>query len=448
MSRILDYVDSTPWAIVPEGLHVVRAIAAREELRTHDLQAIGRDPGRPLNENRRIRIRADGIAVLPVTGPLSRYANILTMISGATSFETLSADLGQALSDPKVRAIILDVDSPGGEVSGAEEVSKLIRAARGEKEIVALVSGMGASAAYWIASAASRLYTAETGILGSVGTVIRVDTRTRDGEIVFRSSQSPRKAIDPTTDEGAEDIQALLDSLAQVMIEQIAGNLEISPDKVLSDFGQGGVLVGAEAVAAGMAPAGIATLEDLITDLSSRAPARLSRVAASAGGRFSPSPEGNMPENQPSAENERPQITQADLDRARAEGRAEGEGAVTAAVAAERERIMGVFALGFDASGVRATARGHAELVIEGMRTAGRTAAEAALAILNARDAKETGAAAQRLAQLQQDEQQLDAPTPGAHDGLGGEGASAEVGRLRNARALSGKRAQAAAPTN
>ncbi|MGE0456418.1 MAG: S49 family peptidase [Vicinamibacterales bacterium] len=338
MSRVLEYIDRTPWAITPEGLSVVRAIAAREEVRAHDILAIGKEPGQPLNGNPAVQIRGS-VAVVPLAGPLFRYANLFTRFSGATSLEVFSNDLGEALRDPKVRAIILDVNSPGGEVNGTEETAKLIRAARGQKPIYALISGVGASAAYWIASAAEKVFSVETGLVGNIGTVLTVDVSApKDTQLVFISSQTPRKRLDPADAGEAALIQEMVDALAQVFIENVADNRGTTVEKVLSDFGQGHVLVGAAAHAAGMVD-GIATLESLVTELSGRAPAFGSRAAAVAGGGSTPNG-GTMAEQEtPAADAQRPTIDRAYLDTHHADlvSSIRTEGAT-----AERTRVLGI----------------------------------------------------------------------------------------------------------
>lgn len=407
MSRVLDYIVAQPWAITSEGLAVICAIAAREEVRAQDVEAIGREPGRPLSAGSQVQIR-DGVAVIPVTGPLVRYGNVFSRISGATSLESLSTDIGEALRDPQVRALVLNVDSPGGQVNGTGELARLVRAARAEKPIHTLFSGLGASGAYWIGTAASKVWAVETAIVGSIGTVMGVDPESREDAFLFVSSQSPKKRIDPATREGAANVQALVDSLAAVFVAQVAENLGITAEKVLSDFGQGGVMVGEEAHAAGMVH-GITTLEDLISDLSGRASRPGTSAAASAGRRI-PRPGGIMPETQPAADNQRPEITRAYLDAhhpelvaaIKAEGRTEG---VTAGATAERERIAGIEAL---------AAPGTEPLIAAAKADPTATKESTAVKIIEAQKAQ----GGQRLAAIAGDAAVMTPPGPGANAGV------------------------------
>lgn len=262
---------SVPWLIQPEALQTILSVADRQG----DVEALQTRLGRPLDNARTVTMR-DGVAVIPVTGPIFRYANMFTEISGATSTAVLARDIQAALDNPYVRGIVLDVNSPGGEANGINELAKLIGDARALKPIKAYVGGMAASAGYWLAAAAEEVVIDDTAMLGSIGVVMSyLDTSKRDATSGVRtvdivSSQSPDKRIDPTTDEGRAKVQATVDALGQVFVQAIATNRGVTPDKVLSDFGRGGVLVGADAVKAGMADR-IGSLESVIAELAGSA---------------------------------------------------------------------------------------------------------------------------------------------------------------------------------
>ncbi|MEE4465088.1 S49 family peptidase, partial [Azotobacter chroococcum] len=172
MPRAFELAASRPWLMLPDALDTLMAIADRQG----DPEALEARLGKPLDNTRAVSLR-DGVAVIPVTGPIMRYANLFTRISGATSTQELATDLQAALDDPKVRAIVLNVDSPGGEATGINELADMIHAARGRKPIKAYVGGTGASAAYWIASAADEVVVDDTALLGSIGVVVEVAIR-------------------------------------------------------------------------------------------------------------------------------------------------------------------------------------------------------------------------------------------------------------------------------
>lgn len=402
MRRAVEAICREPWAITRDALELILAVAARE---TEGVEAIERDLGRPLVNAREVRVR-DGVAVIPVSGPLFRYANLFTRVSRATSLEELATDLGEALAAPEVRGIVLDVDSPGGQVNGTEELAELVFRARAEKPIVAHISGVGQSGGYWIASAAEVVTIGATALAGSIGTVLTVtDARPADEKDGIRtleivSSQSPKKRLDPFSEEGRSEFQRIVDELADVFIDAVARNRGTTRERVLSDFGQGGSLVGAAAVRAGLADR-VATLEDVIADLCRRDPARRSFAAAAAAHVNTETMEGSMStETKAPAADQQPAITWAEAqDRFAAEIAAER----TAAATAERERILGILAL---------PARGFEDLQRQCIEDPGCTRGEAALRILEAQNAREEAKRQATLDALEADEQELEKPGP------------------------------------
>lgn len=266
--KALEMASTQPWAILPAMLETILSIASRET----DPEAVAAKLGRPLENTYKAEVR-DGVAILPVTGPVMRYANLFSKVSGATSIDVLATDFNEALNNPNVKAIVLEIDSPGGTVAGVNELAEMIYAARGQKPITAYVSGIGASAAYWLASSADEIVIDATASVGSIGVIsVQTDDTERKAkagikEIQIVSSVSPRKRPDLATEEGRADVQAMVDSIAQVFVSTVARNRGVSMDTVLTDFGQGGLMVGADAVKAGMADR-VGSLESIIAGLS------------------------------------------------------------------------------------------------------------------------------------------------------------------------------------
>jgi capsid assembly protease len=260
-----DAIADRPWAITEEALRGIVEIATRSNLEPSLVEAIR---GEPLDNTQRATTR-DGVAKIPVRGPIFRYANLFTRISWATSTAVLATDFRAALDNPAVSSILLEIDSPGGEANGIGELAGMIRQARGSKPIVAYVGGMGASAAYWIASAADRVVASPTAILGSIGALVMIDRRGADERepLVVVSSQSPEKYHDPESVKGQSKLQAVVDRLAAVFIGDVAVSRGVTADDVMARFGKGGVLVGSDAVDAGLADE-IGTLESVMAGLA------------------------------------------------------------------------------------------------------------------------------------------------------------------------------------
>jgi len=265
-SRILKAITQDVWAIVPEQLERICLMAqGLYESKDPVVELLRSKEGEPLNFTRAVSFR-NGFGIIPITGPIFRRANLLTEMSGATSIEMLALDLQAALDDDKVEHILLEIDSPGGQVTGISELAEQI--ANSHKPVTAYVEGSGNSAAYWLASAADKIIVSPTAILGSIGAVAGVDVKgDDDSQIKFISSQSPRKQMDPRSDDGAAEMQALVDDLASVFISAVAKNRGVSEETVLTDFGQGGIMVGEHAVAAGLADA-VGSFESVIVGRS------------------------------------------------------------------------------------------------------------------------------------------------------------------------------------
>lgn len=339
MIRVLSRIKSEPWAITDEAMQTILEIAAREN---ESPQAVAAKIGRPLENTYDAEIRG-GVGILTATGPLFRYANLFNQLSGATSYDLLARDFAEMVDNPQVRSIVLNIDSPGGEANGVAEFADMIYAARSAKPIVAYVGGMGASAAYWIASAASEVVIGETAMLGSIGTVLGIqDTSERDAksgvkrtEIV--SSQSPNKRVDAFSEEGRAKLQARVDALSDVFIAKVARNRGVDTDTVLQDFGQGDVFVGQAAVTAGLADR-IGSFEGVIAELQG---------ARSGASQFTAAASGTTTEVQmdqqngaPAADNKPGNTTdQAALDAARSAGHAAG---ITEGASAERGRVKAI----------------------------------------------------------------------------------------------------------
>jgi capsid assembly protease len=260
---------SVVWAMEERALETVLEIAARE----HDVteEALEAYAAKSLANAERARVR-NGVAIIDAIGPLFKRANLMSAISGATSYTIMRADIQTALDDPAVRAIILNIDSPGGEASGTDELAQAVFEARGAKPIVAYVGGYGASAAYWLASAADKVVVSPTAILGSIGVQVAFrEPAVKDGEKSYRfvSSQSPNKNPEIGTDAAAKQIQETIDAMAQVFVEAIARNRGVATETVLTNFGGGGTFVGQAAVDAGLADS-IGTFEAVLAGLSAK----------------------------------------------------------------------------------------------------------------------------------------------------------------------------------
>ena len=336
MIKAFELAAERPWLITESALDQLMAIADR----MGDPEALETRLGRPLDNSQSAVVR-DGVAIIPVTGPIFRYANMFTRISGATSTQVLAADIQAALDNPQVRGIVLNVDSPGGEANGINELSDLIYAARSKKPIKAYVGGMAASGGYWIASAASEVIIDDTGMAGSIGAVVEIklgDDKESGKRYQIVSRNAPNKRPDLSTEGGRAKIAETIDALGDVFAAKVARNLGVDPEDVPAMGDHGGIKMGAAAVEAGLAHR-LGSLESVIADLArpaanqQRKPSMQVKTTAELRAAIEA---GTDPLTIEIAE---PVMSEpVDVDAIKAE-------ASQAAVTAERERIKGINAL-------------------------------------------------------------------------------------------------------
>ncbi len=245
--RIFSELFGSPWLISEEWMQTIIEIARRQT----DFDAVTARKAQYMENADRAKLYGD-VAVIPISGPIFPKANIMTDFSGATSIEMLVRDLDAAVKNDDVSRIVLDIDSPGGHVTGVHEMANMIRDLSGQKQITSYVSGTGASAAYWLASASSDIVLDATSRVGSIGVVVAYPKGESDVvEIV--NTASPNKRPNVETKEGRGVVVEQMNALADVFINSVAEFRGVSTKVVEKDFGRGGILVGEHAVKAGMA---------------------------------------------------------------------------------------------------------------------------------------------------------------------------------------------------
>ena len=114
----------------------------------------------------------DGVAVISIEGSLADKTGNLEPESGMTGYDGIKAKLDMALSDSSVKGVLLNVDSPGGMVSGAFDLADTIKAAKAIKPVWSYAGDTAASAAYLLASQASKMYGSQTSSVGSIGVIV------------------------------------------------------------------------------------------------------------------------------------------------------------------------------------------------------------------------------------------------------------------------------------
>lgn len=111
----------------------------------------------------------DNIARIAIDGVIGKHVSAIEKSSGVTDVDDLSAQVSAAIGDSGVEGIFLDVNSPGGGVTGVPEAAALIASAAAKKPVVAFTDQLMASAAYWLAAGADAIYASQSASVGSVG---------------------------------------------------------------------------------------------------------------------------------------------------------------------------------------------------------------------------------------------------------------------------------------
>ncbi|MEJ2202940.1 MAG: S49 family peptidase [Gemmatimonadota bacterium] len=133
----------------------------------------------PTPRERLYHVGTDGVAVIPLSGPLFKGGS---KFSSASTVDVRRA-VRQARDDPEVRGILLHIDSPGGHVAGIQELADEVRATDKVKPVHAHLDDLGASAAYWVASQARHVTANATAQVGSIGVVAIVEDSSGAAEL-------------------------------------------------------------------------------------------------------------------------------------------------------------------------------------------------------------------------------------------------------------------------
>lgn len=229
------------------------------------------------------------VRVLRLHGTILPRAGMMSALSGAASLEQFQAAFREAAEDPSTAALIIDIDSPGGQVDLVPETVALIRSYKNaDRPIIAISNTLAASAAYWIAIAADELVVTPSGSVGSIGVyMMHTDMSEKlKAEGVSRTfiHEGPRKVegnpFEPLGPEAKAALQAEVRTFYEMFTSDVAKarNVSVSvvradPEKSDTHFGGGRVYPAKQAVKLGMADR-VATLEETINRAARGGPNR------------------------------------------------------------------------------------------------------------------------------------------------------------------------------
>lgn len=204
--------------------------------------------------------KSSRIAVIPIVGPLANDPNMF--FYGGTSYADIQDSVEEAMADQSINEIFLIVDSPGGNVAGLPETADRLFQARQHKPVTAIVTGMAASAAYYLASQANTITLTPSGAVGSVGVLVaHTDISKmleRAGINVTLLSAGEYKTewypFGPLSDEAKAAEQANIDGMYEQFIGAIVRGRgqRVKPEMTEEKFGKGRMLQSSAALAGGM----------------------------------------------------------------------------------------------------------------------------------------------------------------------------------------------------
>jgi len=283
--HVVSAVYSTPWAITRAKLdEIVDLIDRRSEghLTEAQIEARLKEIKTPSsryrddedNEDDRPYSVVNGVAIISLYGVLGPRMNLVMSFSGGTSTQEFQRAVDMAIDDDEVRAIVLDVDSPGGNVLGTPEAAERVALAAAKKTVVAVATGMMCSAAYYIGSAAPTVVASKSSLVGSIGvysvhadysaaetlsgvkrTVIHAGTN----KVMGNSHETLNQA-------GRESMKGEVDDYYDMFVAAIADHRGVSIDVVETQFGQGDAMVAYKAKERGLIDR-VGTLSEIVAEL-------------------------------------------------------------------------------------------------------------------------------------------------------------------------------------
>jgi signal peptide peptidase SppA len=311
-TRIFD----TPLLIAPQKLEVIlAALAPRLGIEAPPVSAVvsvERASRKPYE------VTPDGIAIIPVEGTLVHKTRGIDALSGLRSYVDIQQEIEDAATDPTIKGILLEIDSPGGEVAGAFDVADTVYSARATKPLIAVANNDAFSAAYLLASAAQRIYVSRTSGVGSVGVIVsHLDMSGNDEKMGYRYtivSAGARKADfnphAPLSEEAKSVLEGEIARTYGLLVNTVARNRGLPEAAVRGT--EAGLFFGSDALNVKFADR-LGTRQDALADL--RAVIAPAGVSIQTQGRTSMHEEPLAAEPQPSAVN---------LDAIRAEARRQG----------------------------------------------------------------------------------------------------------------------------
>jgi HK97 family phage major capsid protein len=361
--RIIAWAMNTPWAILDSKFDAICAVLARceagvqlseEEIRERvgdrkikgEAYVCGVENGvaggtsiflKDLQSSSGAKTHATSsprlTAVIPVWGVIVNRVASLDISETGTGVDALAADFRKAMANPDVKTIVFDFDSPGGSVYGIDEFAQEIFDARGKgKKIIAQISPMCASAAYYLAAQCDEIVITPSGDVGSIGVRAMHQDLSKALEMrgikithisagKYKTEGNP---TEPLSEEGLGFMQQRVDEYYNAFAKAVARGRDVKVSDVKNGFGEGRVVGATEAKTLGMVDR-IATLDETLARVGANASGQKVSLAASAAGEGSRTTATAENQTEVTMDTPTPAAASASVDAIRAQAVAESD---------------------------------------------------------------------------------------------------------------------------
>lgn len=260
-----------PWMITEAGLQMIVTIF-ENKIEGIESAWLAANVGQPEPKPRSAYDVRDGVAIIPVMGPIIPRANLFSKISGASSFDSITSMLQDAVARADVNSIMLRSDSPGGSVIGCFECASAVYEARqtSGKPIIGLVEGMGASAMYALLAQCDAVYATEGSVVGSIGVLAKMDNNDRaeknlgNDVLVFRSAELKAPGVGPISPNQMSAIQKRMMTFDAMFDAAVVRG---RPGIDIESVSNGDAWIGSEAQQMGLID-GVTTFEKLMVEIT------------------------------------------------------------------------------------------------------------------------------------------------------------------------------------
>jgi signal peptide peptidase SppA len=268
LPRLASRLFGSPLAIEPGKLDIIVAAVVPRLLngKASFFFDDDEDDDAPPPQRQSYDVTPDGIATLDISGTLVTKTGGMNAISGLTSYEQIYSDFFAALNDPRVKGIVWNIESPGGEARGMQDLADSLYSARGRKPVVAF-AGPAYSAAYLLASTANQIVIPRDAGAGSIGVLmLHLDESGADQQaglkytsIFAGARKNDGNPHEPLSDEARTRMQGFVDQQYALFVSAVARDRNMSPEAIRGT--QALTYIGGDAINVGLADQ-LGTLDD------------------------------------------------------------------------------------------------------------------------------------------------------------------------------------------